>query len=89
MPQLRTNQRANPFTKVVNNAIYTIPTDYSWATFVNSGLVEASIDFGNGQVIPIGPKESISMPYINRAYAPTTVDATGGGGTTVKVVYLP
>jgi hypothetical protein len=89
MPQLRYNQQANPQTKLVVNAIYVVPTDYSWATFVNTGLVDATIDFGNGQTIPLGPKESISMPYINRAYAPTTVDATGGGGTTVKVVYLP
>ena len=84
--QLRQNQLARPNVKVVTNTTFTVPDNYSFATFVNVGAADGSIDFGNGQVMPISNKESLTMPYVGNSYSETKVDATG---TIIKVIWLP
>ena len=78
-------QNAQPQVKVVNGGTYTIPNNYSFATFINSGLTDGSIDFGAGQVIPISSKESLSMPYTGRTYQKTIVDPLL---STIKVIFI-
>ena len=78
-------QFASPLVLIASGGIVIIPDYYSWATFNNSGVGAGTIDFGNGQIVPIASGETISMPFVGRPYQATTVDGTL---TIIKVVYI-
>jgi hypothetical protein len=65
--------------------VKTITDFYSWATFINSGLGIGTIDFGAGQICPLGAGESLTMPYLGRPYGNTVIDGTL---TTIKIIYV-
>jgi hypothetical protein len=78
-------QNAQPLVRVVVGGTFTIPDNYSFATFINSGGSDGTIDFGLGNVIPIAAGESLSMPYCGRTYKKTIVDPVL---STIKVIYI-
>lgn len=73
-----------PTVKVYSGVIGTIPNYYSWATFMNSGLSAGTIDFGDGNILPLGAGEAITLPMAGKMYEQTIIDASA---TTIKVVY--
>ncbi len=63
----------------------TLTDVYSWATFINSGLADGTIDFGSGNIVTLSKGESLTMPYLGRPYGNTVVDATL---TTIKIIFV-
>lgn len=78
-------QYASPLVLLATGTVETLTGVYSYATFINSGAGVGTIDFGNGNVVPLGSGESLTMPYVGRPYNTTIVDGTL---TTIKVIYV-
>lgn len=58
---------------------------YTFATFINQGGADGSVDFGNGNVALLKSGQSLSMPYLGRPYGPCTVKGTG---TRLQAIYV-
>ncbi len=58
---------------------------YTFATFINQGGANGEIDFGAGNSAILKPGQSLSMPYLGRAYGPCTVKGTG---TRIQAIYV-
>jgi hypothetical protein len=76
---------AQPVVLLATNNIKTISNYYSWATFLNDGGADGTIDFGGGNVVVLKDQESISMPYLGRPYGETVIDGTG---TNIKTIFV-
>jgi hypothetical protein len=76
---------AQPEVLLASGTIEQITSMYSWATFINSGLADGTIDFGAGNIVTLGAGESLTMPYLGRPYAFTEID---GSLTTIKIIFV-
>ncbi len=76
---------AQPIVLIASGNVKTLTNYYSWATFLNDGAGDGTLDFGNGNVVTLSSTESITLPYLGRAYGETIVDGTA---TTIKIVYV-
>jgi len=76
---------AQPEVLLAAGVIKTITDLYSWATFINSGAADGTIDFGAGNIVTLSKGESLTMPYLGRPYGNTVVDGTL---TTIKIIFV-
>ncbi len=76
---------AQPEVLLASGGLVTITDFYSWATFINSGAVDGTIDFGAGQIVPLVAGASLTMPYLGRPYGNTVIDGTG---TTINIIFV-
>lgn len=76
---------AQPLVLIATGTIETMQPIYSWATFLNDGAADGTIDFGAGNIVTLKNTQSITLPYLGRGYGETIVDGTG---TVMKVVYV-
>ena len=76
---------AQPEVLIASGAVKTLTDVYSWATFINSGAADGTIDFGSGNVVTLSKGESLTMPYLGRPYGNTVVDGTL---TTIKIIFV-
>lgn len=76
---------AQPEVLIASGNIKTLTDVYSWATFINSGLGDGTIDFGSGNIVTLSKGESLTMPYLGRPYGNTVVDGTL---TTIKIIFV-
>lgn len=76
---------AQPEVKIASGDIETLGNYYSWATFLNDGGADGTIDFGAGNVVTLKTGESLTMPYLGRPYGTTIVD---GSATTIKIIFV-
>lgn len=67
-------------------AVDTITDLYSWATFSNDGVANATISWGSGSTLVLLAGRSITLPCNGAVYGTTIIDTTTG--TTVRVVYI-
>ena len=74
-----------PIVAIANNAIVTIDTQFSFMTLINEGVLDGSIDFGAGNILPLTKGTSLSLPYLGRVYGPLDVNAVG---TLIRVLYV-
>ena len=76
---------AQPLVLLASGTIETLSNFYSWATFINDGPADATIDFGAGNVVTLSKSLSLTMPYLGRPYGETVVDGTA---TVVRIIYV-
>lgn len=76
---------AQPEVLIASASVKTLTDVYSWATFINSGLGDGTIDFGSGNIVTLSKGESLTMPYLGRPYGNTVVDGTL---TTIKIIFV-
>lgn len=76
---------AQPEVLIAAGGVQSISDLYSWATFINSGPAAGTIDFGLGNIVTLGPGESLTMPYLGRPYGRTDIN---GAGTTIKIIFV-
>jgi hypothetical protein len=76
---------AQPEVLIASGGLQTLTDVYSWATFINSGLGDGTIDFGSGNIVTLSKGESLTMPYLGRPYGNTVVDGTL---TTIKIIFV-
>jgi hypothetical protein len=76
---------AQPEVLLASGNVKSITDLYSWATFINSGAANGTIDFGAGNVVTLAKGESLTMPYLGRPYGRTDIDGTL---TTIKIIFV-
>lgn len=76
---------AQPEVLLASGTVETITDYWSWATFINSGAANGTIDFGAGNVVTLKPGEALTMPYLGRPYTNCVIDGTL---TTIKIIFV-
>ena len=82
---MSTYSPGQPTVLLATNNLKTITNFYSWATFLNDGGADGTIDFGAGNVVVLKNGESLSLPYLGRPYGETIIDGTG---TNIKIIFV-